>query len=214
MKKEELVNTLTTLFPKAKTELDFRTKFQCLTSIVLSAQSTDKQVNKATKKFFEDVKEAKDILPLSLEKVESYIKTIWLYKNKAKFIKANSKIIVEKYDWTVPKTIPELMQLPWVWTKTAKVFLAENYNWPYLAVDTHVHRVLNRLWVVKTKTPEQTDKKADKYFDDKDKRKIHNSLVLFWRYKCTAINPKCEECPLISGCKHKEKTTWSKDKKK
>ncbi|MEA1973376.1 MAG: hypothetical protein U9N34_08810 [Candidatus Cloacimonadota bacterium] len=76
MKKEELVNTLTTLFPKAKTELDFRTKFQCLTSIVLSAQSTDKQVNKATKKFFEDVKEAKDILPLSLEKVESYIKTI------------------------------------------------------------------------------------------------------------------------------------------
>lgn len=195
---KELIENLEKLFPNSKTELDYNNKFQLLVAIVLSAQSTDKQVNKATKPFFQNFKEPKDWLKLWEEWIREYIKSIWLYKNKSKFIYSLCEILSEN---EIPKTIEELKKLPWVWVKTAKVYLAETENWPYLAVDTHVHRVLNRLWFVKTKLPEQTDKKADKIFKDKDKRKLHHSLIFFWRYHCLARKPKCNECPFFWRCR-------------
>jgi endonuclease-3 len=98
-----------------------------------------------------------------------------------------------------------LTSLPWVGIKTAKVFLSVTRNAPYLWVDTHVHRVLNRIGIVKTKSPWETDKKAEKIFKAEDLAPLHNTLILFGRYHCTARSPKCKTCPLITKCSYKEK---------
>ena len=193
----ELIFELKKMFPHSKTELKYKNHLQLLVSTVLSAQSTDKQVNKATKPFFEVFKTPEDWVKLWEDWIREFIKTIWLYRNKAKFVYKLSQMLVWK---KMPNTIEWLKELPWVWVKTAKVFLAETENWPYLAVDTHVHRVLNRLWFVKTKLPEQTDKVADKIFEDEDKRQLHHSLIFFWRYHCLARKPKCETCPFFGRC--------------
>jgi endonuclease-3 len=107
--------------------------------------------------------------------------------------------LVENDD-KIPKTIEELVKLPWVWIKTAKVFLAITEDAPYIGVDTHVHRVLNRLWLVKTKNPLETDKIISKGFTKKDHARLHHTLVLFWRYYCTARKPKCETCVFKEKC--------------
>ena len=194
---KELISELQKMFPHSETELKYKNHLQLLVSTVLSAQSTDKQVNKATKPFFEVFKTPEDWVKLWEEWIREYIKTIWLFRNKARFVHQLSQMLVWK---KMPNTLEWLKKLPWVWVKTAKVFLAETQNWPYLAVDTHVHRVLNRLWFVKTKLPEQTDKIADKIFNDENKRQLHHSLIFFWRYHCLARKPKCETCPFFGRC--------------
>jgi endonuclease-3 len=114
-----------------------------------------------------------------------------------------AEILIEKYNSKVPRDFDELISLPWVWIKTTKVVLAV-LDWAhFLPVDTHVHRVLNRLWFVETKTPEQTDKLASNMFTTQNLAKLHHTIILFWRYFCTAKKPKCEEnCPFKSWCKY------------
>lgn len=185
------------MFPDAKTELYYENNFQLLIAIIMSAQTTDKQVNKVNKVFFQVFKTPSDWIKLWEEKISEYIKTISFYKTKAKNIYKTCSILENQ---EIPSTIEELKQLNWVWVKTAKVYLAIVEDAPYLWVDTHVHRVLNRVWIVKTKTAEETDKEAEKILTKKDLSRLHHSLIFFWRYFCTARKPKCSECPVRKVC--------------
>jgi len=198
---EIVKETLFKMYPENKTELKFSNPYQLLIAVLMSAQTTDKQVNKANEKFFQVVKKPEDAVKLWVDGIKEYIKSIWFYNNKAKNIYETSKILLEKYNWKIPQTLEELTKLPWVGIKTAKVVSAILYDAPYLPVDTHVHRVLNRLWIVNTKTPLETDKKAAEILDKDATIKLHHSLIFFGRYHCTARNPKCSECPFKDFCK-------------
>lgn len=197
--------TLNTMFPDAKTELHYNNEFQLLIAILMSAQATDKQVNKINRNFFEFLKTPKDGINLWIEEITMFIDSVSFFNNKAKNIYNTCKILIEKYNSQIPKTIEQLIELPWVWIKTAKVFLAVVEDAPYIWVDTHVHRVLNRLWLVKTKSPNETDKKISKWFTKSNHSSLHNTLVLFWRYHCVARKPKCRTCPFLEKCSYKEK---------
>lgn len=185
------------MFPDAKTELYYKNDFQLLIAIIMSAQTTDKQVNKVNNEFFKVLKWPKDWILLWEEKIKDFIKTISFFNVKAKNI-YKTCLILEKKE--IPQTIEELIKLNWVWIKTAKVFLSIIKNAPFLWVDTHVHRVLNRVWIVKTKTAEETDKKVEKVLTDNDTAQLHHSLIFFWRYFCTARKPKCKECNIKKVC--------------
>lgn len=208
MKKKDLpffAETLIKMFPDAKTELYYNNEYQLLIAILMSAQTTDKQVNKVNRNLFDYLKEPKDWVKLWIEELIMFIDSISFYNNKAKNIYNTSKILIEKHHSKPPRTLEELTKLPWVWIKTAKVFLAVIEDAPYIWVDTHVHRVLNRTWLVKTKSPLETDKKISKWFTKKDHSLLHNTLVLFWRYQCKARKPKCKTCPFLQKCNFKEK---------
>lgn len=209
MKKKDipfLAEKLNELFPNAKTELNFENEFQLLIAILLSAQTTDIQVNKATEKLFKILKTPEDWIKLWVENIKKDIKTLGFFNNKAENVYKTSNILFDEYNSKIPKNLDKLMKLPWVWVKTAKVFLAVSEDAPYIWVDTHVHRVLNRLWLVKTKSPLETDKVISKWFTKTEHAKLHNTLVLFWRYYCTARKPKCETCPFKDNCDYYQKT--------
>ncbi len=209
MKRQEkielLKKTVFEMFPDAKTELEHNNDFQLLIAILMSAQATDKQVNIINRNFFQHLIQPQDWLNLGVEEITDFINSVSFFNNKAKNIYKTCQILVEKYDSHIPETLEELTQLPWVWVKTAKVFLSVTKNAPYLWVDTHVHRVLNRIGIVKTKSPLETDKKASQIFSSEDLSPLHNTLVLFWRYHCTARKPKCYSCPIQPWCSYKNK---------
>lgn len=202
---KEFAKKLNEMFPDAKTELYYTNEFQLLIAILMSAQTTDKQVNIVNRNFFRFLIEPKDWVEMNVNYIKDFINSISFYNNKAENIKKTSLILKEKYNSKIPKTIEELITLPWVWIKTAKVFLAVATDAPYIWVDTHVHRVLNRLWLVKTKTPLETDKKINTGFTKNNHALLHNTLVLFGRYICTARNPKCETCPFSWKCNYYKK---------
>ncbi len=202
---EIMKEVLFKMYPENRTDLEYSNPYQLLIAVLMSAQTTDVQVNKANKKFFQAVKKPEDAVNLWIDKIKEYIKTIWFFNTKAKNIYLTSKILLEKYNWEIPKTLEELIQLPGVGIKTAKVVTAVLYNAPYLPVDTHVHRVLNRLGIVKTKTPLETDKAAAKILDKDATIKLHHSLIFFGRYHCTARKPKCDDCPLQNICVYYKK---------
>ena len=188
-------------FPNADTELIYHNGFQLLVAVILSAQTTDKQVNKVTDKLWEKIKKPEDILALGFESFEKSIRSIGLYRSKAKHIRATSQILAQ--NWChIPATQQELMKLPWVWEKTAKVILYVLYGQPVVAVDTHVHRICNRLGIVETTTPLQTSKLLETRIPNEYKQKAHHCMILFWRYICTARNPKCQECKLQNLCNY------------
>ena len=188
------------MFPDAKAELDFTNDFQLLIAVLMSAQTTDKQVNRVNKEFFKHLKTPEDWLKIWVEKIENMINSIWFFRMKAKNIFKTSEILV-KNNLDNFNTISELTELAWVWIKTAKVFLSVARWEQYLAVDTHVHRVLNRFWIVNTDSPEKTDKEAEKIFSKDDLWVLHHWLIFFGRYHCLARKPKCEKCPLQKDCK-------------
>lgn len=204
---KEIIELLDILFPNPKTELEYQNDFQLLIAIIMSAQTTDKQVNKVNKIFFTKFKTPYDLFLLWEENIRNSINTIWLYNSKAKNIYLTAQLLVTQYHEVIPETLQELQKLPWVWIKTAKVWLSVARNQPYLAVDTHVHRVLNRLGIVNTKTPQETDKKAEKKLKQEDLARLHHTLILFWRYYCTAQKPKCFTCTLEHLCPYKNKST-------
>lgn len=216
------------LFPIPQTELRYSTPFQLMIAVILSAQTTDKQVNKVTAVLFEKVKKPEDIIKLWENKFTNCIKSIWLYKWKAKnilwlsrimiskeyintFKKNKSKLvknIFKKYWYYISDQIVELKRLPWIWEKTAKVIAHVLYNALVIAVDTHVYRVSNRLGLVETKTPEQTSKVLEKVIPNIYKDSSHHALVLFWRYYCTARKPQCAECKLKKMCVYYNNQHW------
>ena len=206
MKREEKIIHLreytALLFPDATTELYYDTEYQLLIAILMSAQVTDIQVNKVNSVFFQHLTKPEDAIELWISKIAEFIKTISFYKNKSRFIFETSTILVEQYNSQVPKTLEELTALPGVWIKTAKVFLWIIEDAPYLGVDTHVHRVLNRTGIVSTKDALATDKAAEKVFTKDDLAFLHNTLIFFGRYHCIARKPKCDICELKSFCKY------------
>lgn len=204
-KKEKLsliISYLDEMFWDSKIELDYNTDFQLLVAVIMSAQTTDKQVNKVNWEFFKVLEKPSDVRILWIEGIKNKINSIGFFNNKSKFIYETGIILDEKYNSQIPQDIKVLTKLPGVGVKTAKVVLSNLYNRPYIAVDTHVHRVLNRLWIVNTKMPEQTDKKIETVFDDEIKLKLHHNLVLFWRYHCKARKPECKKCKLKNICKY------------
>lgn len=216
---DQMFSKLLILFPNPKSELIFWTPFQLLMAVMMSAQTTDKQVNKVTEKLFLSVKSPKDVLNFSEQELAKKISSINYYKVKAKHIFETAAMInnlskiVEKDKLTkneslcfnqwwyyIPESIENLMLFPWVWEKTAKVILYVLYQHPLIAVDTHVHRVSNRLWIVNTKKPLETSKEIENKIPNKRKKDAHHLLILFWRYYCTAKNPKCSNCVLKDIC--------------
>ncbi|QWC00443.1 endonuclease III [Mycoplasmatota bacterium] len=204
-KKEEakiILSEITKMFPDATIELNFQQKHELLIAIMLSAQTTDKAVNKITEKLFSDFRTLEDYSHASLPLLESYIKTIGLYRNKAKNLKKLATIIIDKYDGDVPDTQKNLEDLPGVGRKTANVFLAEYHKIPRIAVDTHVSRVSIRLGLAKKgDSPLQVEKKLMKIYDKSQWISLHHKFIFFGRYFCKARNPKCKECPLLNICK-------------
>ena len=209
MKRQERIDALKKavfeMYPNAQTELYYNNEFQLLIAILMSAQATDRQVNIINRNFFEFLKIPEDGVKLWVEEITEFISSVSFFNNKAKNIFKTCEILTSQHNSLPPKTIPELIALPGVGIKTAKVFLSVTENAPFLWVDTHVHRVLNRTGIVKTKSPWETDKKAEKIFKAEDLAPLHNTLILFGRYHCVARKPKCGTCPIIDQCSYKSK---------
>ena len=191
--------------PNPRCELDYKNTFTLLVAVVLSAQSTDKGVNKATKALFEVADTPQKMADLGLEKIKEYIKTIGLYNNKAKNILALSQELVEKYHGEVPEDREALENLPGVGRKTANVVLNVWFNQPTLAVDTHVMRISQRLGFSKGKTPLAIEQDLMKVLPLEYVKNANHWLVLFGRYICKAQKPDCEKCPIASYCHSKDK---------
>lgn len=191
--------------PNPRCELDYKNAFTLLVAVVLSAQSTDKGVNKATKPLFEVADTPQKMADLGLEKIKEYIKTIGLYNNKAKNILALSQELVEKYHGEVPENREALEKLPGVGRKTANVVLNVWFNQPTLAVDTHVMRISQRLGFSEGKTPLAIEQDLMKVLPTEYVKNANHWLVLFGRYICKAQKPDCEKCPIASYCRSKDK---------
>jgi endonuclease III len=185
-----------------KIELNYETPFQLLCAVILSAQTTDKQVNRITPPFFAKVRESHDVIDMSLEEIESDLRYVNFFRNKSRFIKETGTLLATSYDGILPNDLSLIQTFPGIGVKTAKVVLSVLYDMPYVGVDTHIHRVMNRIGIVDTRTPVETDKKIDIIFDTETKKIIHHPLVLFGRYHCTARKPKCESCKIRSDCQY------------
>lgn len=201
MNKELIENELDRLFEDPVCELNYHHDYELLLSVMLSAQTTDKSVNIATKDLYSKYDTLDKLDKLSEEEISSYIKRIGFHRVKSK----NFKSIVSKIKEIgyVPNDREYLEKLPGVGRKTASVVLGHLYNTPEFAVDTHVYRVSKRLRIT-TKNDDvlKTEKKLKKYFDKQNWNKINSQLVLFGRYYCTSKNPKCDNCNLKSICKY------------
>lgn len=197
--------------PKPKTELVFNNHYTLLVAVVLSAQSTDVGVNKATKKLFEIANSPEKMLALGETALKKHISTIGLYNSKAKNVMALSKILVDQYDSQVPEDLDELQKLPGVGRKTANVILNCAFGHPTMAVDTHVFRVSNRIGLVKEKDVLKTELALLKTIPKKWMVHAHHWLILHGRYICQARKPKCSQCNIIDLCQFKEKTLETKN---
>ena len=186
--------------PLPKTELEYKNNYTLLVAVVLSAQSTDVGVNKATKKLFAVADTPEKMLGLGEEELKKYISTIGLYNTKAKNIIALSKILLEKYNSTVLEDLEILQSLPGVGRKTANVILNCAFGHSTIAVDTHVFRVSNRLGIVHEKDVLKTELALLKAIPKKWQQHAHHWLILHGRYICVAKKPKCEICSLNNYC--------------
>ncbi len=184
------------------TALKYNSNFQLLVATILSAQSTDEQVNKITQPLFEEFPDARSFARLPLEELEDKIKRVGLYRNKAKNILAVAKTLAENYDGKIPATREELIKLPGVGRKTANVVMSVAYGFPAIAVDTHVFRVANRIGLAEAKNPMNTEKHLMENIPQEKWAKAHHWLIWHGRWICKAQNPKCEMCPLMEYCQY------------
>ena len=204
----EIIEILEQQYPDAKCELNYRNAFELTVAVVLSAQTTDIAVNKVTKELFKKYDTPSKLANASLEDVESTIKQIGLYHNKTLNIIELSKQLIDDFNGEVPNTMNELISLKGVGKKTANVILAECFNIPALAVDTHVERVSKRLGLVNKKaTVEEVERALKKKIPIDLWIKSHLLLLFFGRYQCQARKPLCENCKFISICKQNKKST-------
>ena len=191
--------------PNPRCELNYSNAYTLLVAVVLSAQSTDKGVNRATEELFKIADTPQKMVALGLDKLKQYIKTIGLYNNKAKNIIAISKELTEKYQGEVPHNREALENLAGVGRKTANVVLNVWFNEPTLAVDTHVMRISHRLNMSDGKNPLEVEKDLLKVLPDNYKKNANHWLVLFGRYICKAQKPDCPNCPVSSFCHSADK---------
>lgn len=199
-KVDEIFLRLASLNPHPRTELEYTNHYTFLVAVILSAQSTDVGVNKATPPLFKIVSTPEDMLALGEERLRSYVKTIGLFNTKAKNIIALSKVLIEKFDSQVPNDFASLVSLPGVGPKSANVVLNAMFNQPTIAVDTHVFRVARRIGLSTGKTPGKVQADLDQIVPEKWKLHSNNWLVLHGRYICKAKKPMCEKCPISYLC--------------
>lgn len=200
------------MFPHAQCELVHSNPFELLIAVVLSAQATDASVNKVTKHLFQKYKSPEDYVKVPLEELQEDIRTIGLFRNKAKNIKKLSQMLIEEYNGEVPRTREELMKLPGVGRKTANVVVSVAFGIPAIAVDTHVERVSKRLGICRWKDSVLEVEKTLMNKIPKEEWSIaHHRLIFFGRYHCKAQNPQCEICPLLELCREGKKRMKGKE---
>jgi endonuclease-3 len=201
----KLIELLNKSIKNPKTSLKYRNQFTLLTSVVLSAQCTDVNVNNVTKSIYKKYYTPKHFVDLGINKIRNLIKSIGLFNNKSKNLYYLSKILLEKYQSKVPSKFEELMLLPGVGRKTANVVLNAAFNKPTVAVDTHVFRVGNRTGLTNGKNPEQVEKRLLKILSKKHIKKAHHLILLHGRYTCKSRNPLCKKCIINKICLYKGK---------
>jgi endonuclease-3 len=201
----ELIALLNKSIKNPKTSLKYRNQFTLLTSVVLSAQCTDVNVNNVTKNIYKKYYTPKHFVDLGISKIRNLIKSIGLFNNKAKNLYYLSKILLEKHKSKVPNKFEELILLPGVGRKTANVVLNAAFNKPTIAVDTHVFRVGNRTGLSNGKNPEQVENQLLKILPQTHIKKAHHLILLHGRYICKSRNPLCKKCAINKICLYKEK---------
>jgi endonuclease-3 len=199
---ESMMDIFNEVYPSPKCELNYDTPFQLLIATVLAAQATDKKVNEVTKQLFKKYKAPADFLELAEDDLAKEIKSINFYRTKARNILSICRILVTEFNGQVPRNQEHLVKLPGVGRKTANVVLSNAFGVPAIAVDTHVHRVSNRLGLVDTSNVLDTELELQKIILKEQWSVAHNYLVLHGRYVCTAKKPKCEACKISYLCKN------------
>ena len=204
-KRHEIFARLKKANPNPTTELQYRNPFELLVSVILSAQATDKSVNKATAELFKVARTPQQIIDLGLRGLKRYIRTIGLYKTKAANILKTCKILLEKHGGKVPATREELQALPGVGRKTANVILNTAFGQPTIAVDTHIFRVANRTGLAPGKNVLIVEKNLLNAVPEEYRHDAHHWLILHGRYTCTARKPRCAECVIYDLCEYSAK---------
>lgn len=204
-KRAEIFKRLQKENPSPTTELIYHNEFELLIAVMLSAQATDVSVNKATEPLFKVANTPLKLAKLGEESLQRYLKTINLYKTKAKNILKTCGILMEQFKGQVPDNREDLMTLPGVGRKTANVVLNTAFGHSTIAVDTHIFRVANRTGIAKGKTVLEVELKLNKYIPKKYLQDAHHWLILHGRYICTARKPKCSICPIRDLCEYSEK---------
>ena len=210
MNGNEIVTKIEEIFPNAQCELYYKTPFQLLVAVVLSAQTTDAMVNKVTPHLFEEFPTAEKMAKATVAQIEAHIHTLGFYRTKSKNLVLLAQKLVSDFDGVVPHTYKELQSLAGVGRKTANVVRSVIFDIPSFAVDTHVNRVSKRLGLAKPDdTVEKVEEKLKRKIDRNRWNQAHHDFIFFGRYFCTARNPKCEQCPFADFCK-KDKITIKK----
>jgi len=205
-KRREIFLRLQAANPHPTTELEYRTPFELLVAVILSAQATDKSVNLATRELFPVANTPQKMLDLGEAGLREYVQRIGLYQTKAKHIIQMCRMLLELHGSEVPQTREALESLPGVGRKTANVILNTAFGQPTIAVDTHIFRISNRIGLAPGKTVLEVEQKLAKMVPDEFKQDAHHWLILHGRYVCTARKPKCGECIINDLCEYKEKT--------
>ena len=205
-KRRAIFERLRAANPSPTTEMNYANPFQLLVAVILSAQATDKGVNKATSTLFEIIERPADVVALGEARLKTYIKSIGLFNTKAKNIVQASKILVEEYDGNVPDDRQKLEGLPGVGRKTANVILNTAFGRPTIAVDTHIFRVANRTGLAPGRNVREVENKLEKTLPPEFKQDAHHWLILLGRYTCVARTPKCPQCVIHDLCEFRHKT--------
>ena len=200
-----IIDTLKTMYPDARCELDHNSPYELLIATILSAQSTDKRVNIVTKDLFKVANTAETMLALGEEKLKEYIRSIGFYNAKSKNIILASKDIIDKFDGKVPRDMKDLTSLAGVGRKTANVVMSNCFDVPAIAVDTHVFRLAHRLGFSDKKDVLQVEYDLQKKIAKKDWTYAHHLLIFHGRYRCKAQNPICTDCQLSDYCNYYKK---------
>ncbi|MBK8665877.1 MAG: endonuclease III [Burkholderiales bacterium] len=203
---ETFFATLQAANPQPASELEYTSVFELLTAVLLSAQATDVGVNKATRKLFPVANTPKKIIDLGIDRLEGHIKTIGLYRSKARHLMQTCRILLDRHGGEVPRTREELEALPGVGRKTANVVLNVAFGEPTMAVDTHIFRVSNRTGLAPGKTPLAVELKLLQRVPARYMTHAHHWLILHGRYICLARTPRCWECAVASCCDYQPKT--------
>jgi endonuclease-3 len=192
--------------PNPTTELEYRTPFELLVAVVLSAQATDKSVNLATRRLFADARTPAEIAALGEDGLVPYIQSIGLYRTKAKNVAKLARMVVEQHGGEVPRSREALEALPGVGRKTANVVLNTAFGESTIAVDTHIFRVANRTGLAPGKNVDEVERRLEKFVPAEFRKDAHHWLILHGRYVCKARTPECWRCAIATWCEYRKKT--------
>src|SRR5690625_875978 len=209
----EMLDIIDSMFPDAEAELNHDNTFELTIAVLLSAQATDNHVNKVTSSLFKKYKTPEDYVEVPLEELQNDIRTIGLFRNKAKNIQKLCRDLIDKFDGQVPENYEDLVSLAGVGRKTANVVLSVAFDIPRIAVDTHVERVSKRLGIARYKDSVlEVERTLMKKIPSERWSKTHHQLIFFGRYHCLSRSPKCDICPLLEDCREGQKRMKAKNR--